>query len=64
MACRPGSSHFELVDIYGACRHRRLQRAEPVLAPVGESFRERTLAAQAGSHLTLRLQIRRIGRPR
>ncbi len=34
----PASSHFEYNDIYGAYGHSYLQRAEPIIPPVGESL--------------------------
>jgi anaerobic selenocysteine-containing dehydrogenase len=34
----PASSHFEFDDIYGAYGHSYLQRAEPVIPPVGNSL--------------------------
>ncbi len=34
----PAASHFEFDDIYTAYGHSYLQRAEPVIAPVGESL--------------------------
>jgi anaerobic selenocysteine-containing dehydrogenase len=34
----PASSHFEYPDLYGAYGQHYLQRAEPVIAPVGESL--------------------------
>ena len=34
----PASSHFELDDLYGAYGQQWLQRAEPVIAPVGDSL--------------------------
>ena len=33
----PAASHFEYADIYGSYGHHYLQRAEPVIPPVGES---------------------------
>ncbi|EBA15881.1 oxidoreductase, molybdopterin-binding protein [Roseobacter sp. SK209-2-6] len=48
----PASSHFEHADIYGAYGQNYLQRAEPVLPPVGESLPNteifRRLAARFG----------------
>ena len=48
----PASSHFEFTDIYAAYGHRHLQRAEPVIPPVGESLPNteifRRLAARFG----------------
>ena len=48
----PAASHFEFADIYGACGHRHLQRAEAVIPPVGESLPNtkifRRLAARFG----------------
>lgn len=48
----PASSHFEYSDIYGAYGQNYLQRAEPVIAPVGESLPNteifRRLAARFG----------------
>lgn len=34
----PASSHFEFDDIYGSYGHSYLQRAEPVIPPVGKSL--------------------------
>ena len=34
----PAASHFEFNDVYTAYGHAYLQRAEPVIAPVGESL--------------------------
>jgi anaerobic selenocysteine-containing dehydrogenase len=34
----PASSHFEYADLYAAYGHHYLQRAEPVIPPVGESL--------------------------
>ena len=34
----PASTHFEYADLYPAYGHHRLQRAEPVIAPQGESL--------------------------
>ena len=48
----PASSHFEFDDIYGAYGHSYLQRAAPVIPPVGESAPNteifRRLAARFG----------------
>ncbi|SDC97598.1 molybdopterin-dependent oxidoreductase [Ruegeria marina] len=48
----PASSHFEYADIYGAYGQAYLQRAEPVITPVGESLPNteifRRLAARFG----------------
>ena len=48
----PASSHFEFDDIYGAYGQTYLQRAEPVIAPVGQSLPNteifRRLAARFG----------------
>jgi len=48
----PASSHFEFADIYPAYGQQYLQRAEPVIAPVGESLPNteifRRLAARFG----------------
>lgn len=48
----PASSHFEFDDIYGAYGQTYLQRAEPVIAPVGNSLPNteifRRLAARFG----------------
>ncbi|AAV96418.1 molybdopterin oxidoreductase family protein [Ruegeria pomeroyi] len=48
----PAASHFEFDDIYGAYGQTYLQRAEPVIAPVGESLPNteifRRLAARFG----------------
>jgi anaerobic selenocysteine-containing dehydrogenase len=48
----PASSHFEFDDIYAAYGQHWLQRAEPVIAPVGESLPNteifRRLAARFG----------------
>ncbi|MCE8555783.1 molybdopterin-dependent oxidoreductase [Ruegeria pomeroyi] len=48
----PAASHFEFDDIYGAYGQTWLQRAEPVIAPVGESLPNteifRRLAARFG----------------
>jgi anaerobic selenocysteine-containing dehydrogenase len=48
----PASSHFEFADIYGAYGHQHLQRADPVIPPVGESLPNteifRRLAARFG----------------
>lgn len=34
----PAASHFEFADIYGSYGHSYLQRAEPVIPPVGQSL--------------------------
>ena len=48
----PACSSFEFADIYGAYGHQYLQRAEPVIPPVGESLPNteifRRLAAKFG----------------
>jgi anaerobic selenocysteine-containing dehydrogenase len=48
----PAASHFEYADIYGSYGHHYLQRAEPVIPPVGESLPNteifRRLAARFG----------------
>ncbi len=48
----PAATHFEFADIYGAYGQTWLQRAEPVMAPVGESLPNtgifRRLAARFG----------------
>jgi anaerobic selenocysteine-containing dehydrogenase len=48
----PAASHFEFADIYGSYGHNYLQRAEPVIARVGESLPNteifRRLAARFG----------------
>jgi anaerobic selenocysteine-containing dehydrogenase len=48
----PAASHFEYADIYGAYGHNYLQRAEPVIPPVGDSLPNteifRRLAARFG----------------
>lgn len=48
----PASTHFEFHDVYGAYGHSWLQRAEPVIPPVGESLPNteifRRLAARFG----------------
>ncbi len=48
----PASSSFEFADIYGAYGHQYLQRAEPVIPPVGQSLPNteifRRLAARFG----------------
>ena len=48
----PASTHFEFADIYGAYGQQYLQRAEPVISPVGESLPNteifRRLAARFG----------------
>ena len=48
----PAASHFEFDDIYGAYGHHYLQRAEPVIPPVGEALPNteifRRLAARFG----------------
>lgn len=48
----PASSHFEFDDIYASYGHSYLQRAEPVIPPVGESLPNteifRQLAARFG----------------
>jgi anaerobic selenocysteine-containing dehydrogenase len=48
----PAASHFEFADIYGSYGHHYLQRAEPVIPPVGESLPNteifRRLAARFG----------------
>ena len=48
----PASSHFEYPDLYAAYGQQWLQRAEPVIAPVGESLPNteifRRLAARFG----------------
>ena len=48
----PAASHFEFADIYGSYGHHYLQRAEPVIARVGESLPNteifRRLAARFG----------------
>ncbi|MDE4144497.1 molybdopterin-dependent oxidoreductase [Phaeobacter gallaeciensis] len=48
----PAASHFEYDDIYGAYGQNYIQRAEPVIAPVGESLPNteifRRLAARFG----------------
>ena len=48
----PASSHFEFPDVYGAYGQQYLQRAEPVIPPVGESLPNteifRRLAARFG----------------
>jgi len=48
----PAASHFEYADIYGSYGHNYLQRAEPVIPPVGDSLPNteifRRLAARFG----------------
>jgi anaerobic selenocysteine-containing dehydrogenase len=48
----PGATHFEYPDLYAAYGHHWLQRAEPVIAPVGEALANtevfRRLAARFG----------------
>ena len=48
----PASSHFEYADVYAAYGQHWLQRAEPVIPPVGESLPNteifRRLAARFG----------------
>ena len=48
----PAATHFEYADLYAAYGHHWLQRAEPVIAPVGESLPNteifRRLAARFG----------------
>jgi anaerobic selenocysteine-containing dehydrogenase len=48
----PGATHFEYADIYAAYGHHWLQRAEPVIPPLGESLPNtevfRRLAARFG----------------
>ena len=34
----PGATHFEYADLYASYGHHWLQRAEPVIAPLGESL--------------------------
>jgi anaerobic selenocysteine-containing dehydrogenase len=34
----PAASHFEYADVYGSYGHHYLQRADPVIPPVGESL--------------------------
>lgn len=48
----PAASHFEFADIYGSYGHSYLQRAEPVIPPLGEALPNteifRRLAARFG----------------
>jgi anaerobic selenocysteine-containing dehydrogenase len=48
----PGATHFEYADLYASYGHHWLQRAEPVIAPLGESLTNteifRRLAARFG----------------
>ena len=48
----PAASHFEFADIYGSYGHSYLQRAEPVIPPVGDALPNteifRRLAARFG----------------
>jgi anaerobic selenocysteine-containing dehydrogenase len=48
----PGATHFEYADLYASYGHHWLQRAEPVIAPLGESLPNteifRRLAARFG----------------
>ncbi len=48
----PGASHFEYADLYASYGHHWLQRAEPVIPPVGEALANteifRRLAARFG----------------
>jgi anaerobic selenocysteine-containing dehydrogenase len=48
----PGATHFEYPDLYASYGHHWLQRAEPVIAPLGESLPNteifRRLAARFG----------------
>ncbi len=46
----PASSHFEFDDIYGSYGHSYLQRAEPVIPPVGHSLPNTEIFRRLAKH--------------
>ena len=49
----PACSHFEFDDIYGSYGHSYLQRAEPVIPPVGEALPNTEIFRRLASHFDM-----------